>query len=190
MAKIENIISYINTQLQNNQFGAARFQKGAFYGLAELVTVINNDNEETFPSTVLDNGKATKIVMDDRFQLYHRLQSYSSVNGFTDTNIDNTTETYSMLLVVTASRKALELTQEDLYTGISVAFPEVVPKATRDSLGLLTATIELGDFNTNKNDVWTQEYSSTPDLKPNSIIFSVNYEVETSTNNSCFTLCE
>ena len=177
MAKIENIISFINNTLQTKQFNAARFQKGNFYGLAELITQINNENQETFPSIVNENGQATKIVIDDAnpFKLYHRITSYTAVNGENETNQEIVTETYSMLLVVAASRKLLELTQEDLYTGISVAFPVVVPKATRSSLDLITADISLGDFNTIKNDVWSSEYNTISDLKPNSILFSMDY---------------
>jgi hypothetical protein len=192
MAKEHAIVSFINDELKANQFSAGRFQKGSVDSIAELVLT---DEGETKPGLVDRYGEATYVGLDDTkpFQIYHRVlrpsAEWDSEQDFG--NLKNIKETTSMLMIVMGDRNRLQLTAEDIKTGIVAALPLELPDVQLNNLGLKTANIIPGDFNWDKMEVYKGEFNlKEPELNTNTIIFSFSYQIETVYDQSCFTLCE
>jgi hypothetical protein len=192
MAKEHEIVTYINAQLVTNQFSAARFQKGSIDAIAELVLT---DEGETKPGVVDRFGEVTYCGIDDTkpFQIYHRVirpnSEWGTEQDFGD--LKYIKETTDMLMVVIGDRNKLQLTAEDIKTGIVAALPLELPDSQLNSLGLKTANIIPGNFNWNKIEVYGSEFNlKTVELKPNTIIFSFSYQIETAYNQSCFEICD
>lgn len=191
MAKEHGVVTYINAQLVANQFSAGRFKKGSFDGIAELI----EDEEETKPCAVDRFGDATYLGIDDTkpFQVYHRvLRPAAEWNLEQDFgNLKNIKETTNMLMVVMGNRNQLQLTAEDIKTGIVAALPLELPTSELNSLGLKTANIIPGDFNWNRSEVYRGEFNlKETKLNTNTIMFSFTYQIETVYDQSCFTLCD
>jgi hypothetical protein len=191
MAKEHEIVDFINSELTTNQFSSKRFQTGSVRGIAELVTT----EEETKPAIVDRYGDCTYVGLDDTysFQLYHRvIQPTAELNieeEFGDRkNIKENTE---MLMVVMGDRNRLQLTAEDIKTGIVAALPLELPVSELNSLGLRSANIIPGSFNWNRQEVYEGEFKLEETLlKTNTIMFSFTYTIETVFDQACFTLCE
>jgi hypothetical protein len=192
MAKEHEIVTFINSELVANHFGSKRFQKGSFDGIAELII---DDAEETKPCTVDRYGDATYLGIDDTkpFQVYHRVirpdAEWDGEQDFGD--LKNIKETSEMLMVVMGDRARLQLTAEDIKTGIVAALPLELPKSTLNSLGLKKANIIPGQFNWDKAEVYKGEFNLKETmLKTNTIMFSFSYQIETVYDQSCFTICD
>lgn len=192
MAKEHQIVSYINTRLKALQFGAGRFQKGIFSGIAEL---LETDEGEAKPGLVENDGDARYIGIDDTYpiQVYHRVirpgAEWNVESDFGD--LRNIVETTNMLMVVIGDRNRLKLTAEDIKTGIVAALPLEIPDSELNSLGLKSANIIPGEFNWNKYEVYRSEFNlRDPALKTNTIMFSLSYQIETVYGQSCYTLCD
>ncbi len=191
MAKEHEIVSYINDQLRVNQFSSKRFQKGSVDGIAELV----EQDEETKPCSVDNYGDATYLGIDDTkpFQIYHRVLRPRAEWGLEQDfgDLKNIKETTNMLMVVMGDRNRLQLTAEDIKTGIVAALPLELPKSELNNLGLKNANILPGDFNWDRLEVYKGEFNlKEPQLNTNTIIFSFSYQIETVFDQSCFTLCD
>lgn len=191
MAKEHQIVSYINTQLRSGSFSSSRFQKGRFDGIAEL---LQTEEGETKPGIIDNYGDAQYVGIDDtnQFQIYHRVitpaAEWNSESDFGD--LKNITETTDMLMVVMGDRIRLQLTAEDIKTGIVASLPlDLYSELT--NLGLKTADIIPGEFNWDKNEVYRNEFNIEENLlKPNTIIFSFSYQIITTLDQSCFQLCD
>jgi hypothetical protein len=192
MAKEHNIVGYINAQLVANQFSAGRFQKGSFDAIAELILT---EEGETKPGVVDQYGDVTYCGIDDTkpFQVYHRVIRPAAQWGLEQDfgNLKNISETTDMLMVVIGNRNKLQLTAEDIKTGIVAALPLELPDSQLNSLGLKTANIIPGNFNWDKIEVYRREFNLQKiELNTNTIIFSFSYQIETVYDQSCFTLCD
>lgn len=192
MAKEHEIVSYINTELDRLQFGSKRFQKGSMDGIAELITT---GEKETKPGVIDNYGDVTYVGIDDTkpFQIYHRI-----IQPDAEWNIEedfgssrNLRETTSMLMVVIGDRNRLQLTAEDIKTGIAAALPLELPKSQLTTLGLKSANIIPGSFNWDRQAVYSSEFNLNETiLNTNTIMFSLSYQIETVYDQTCFTLCE
>jgi hypothetical protein len=192
MAKEHQIVSYINSELSANQFNSSRFQKGSIDAIAELILT---DEGETKPAIVDRFGECTYVGIDDTkpFQIYHRVLSPSTEWDLESDfgNLKNIKEKTDMLMVVMGDRNRLQLTAEDIKTGIVAALPLEIPDSELNSLGLKKANIIPGVFNWDKRDVYNREFTLQENmLKTNSIMFSFSYQIETVIDQSCFTLCD
>jgi hypothetical protein len=191
MSKEHQIVSYINNELKTRQFSSGRFQKGSFDGIAELV----EKDSETKPCIVDKNGDAEYVGIDDTkpFQVYHRVLNpdveWDSENDFG--NKRSIKEITNMLMVVMGDRNRLQLTAEDIKTGIVAALPLELPDSELNNLGLKTANIIPGTFNWDKIEVYRGEFNLKETiLNTNTILFSFEYQIETVYDQSCFTLCD
>ncbi len=193
MAKLHQIVTQINTNLTQGQFSSKRFQKGRVSGIAELIVSVDNDQRQTIPVIVDNNGDTTKLTIDDRFpfQLYHRHLSSTMTevdDDFGDRQVRE--ETASMLLVIMGDRERLKLNKEDIITGISLGMPEELGQAFLTTNSLVSVNIIQGEFNLNKEDVWTSEFNTEVMIKPADIFFSLNYSILTRTWTTCIEICE
>lgn len=192
MAKEHEIVSYINSQLQTRQFSASRFQKGRFSGVAEL---FKTEDQELKPGICDNYGDVEYVGIDDTypFQVYHRV---IRPVGFWNVEEDfgnpkNIREITEMLMVVIGDRNRLQLTAEDIKTGIIAALPLELIGSTLNTIGLKSANIIPGQFNWNRFDVYRNEFNLKESFfNTNTIIFSMTYQIETVYDQQCFTLCE
>jgi hypothetical protein len=189
MVKIHDIVDEINTALQV-QFAAKRFQKGSFDGIGELLTI----DGERFPCLVDNSGTTTKLIIDDvkPFQVYHRhirTEFKNSEQDFGDRI--SITGTSNMLMIVIGDRSRLQLTLEDIISGVAAGWPLTLSKTTLNTLELQKCDIVPGQFNIDKEAVYKGEYSSAEFiLKPHNIMFSFSYQIVTELDQVCFVLCE
>lgn len=193
MAKLHQIIAQINTDLMEGQFDSKRFQKGRFSGIAELITKEDDEKKQTIPGIVDNSGDVTSLAMDDiyPFELYHRHLS-STVTEVEEDFGDRVLreETANMVLVVMGDRQRLKLTKEDIITGINLGMPVEMGQTFLTTNSLVGVNIIQGDFNLDKEDVWTTEFNTDVMVKPQSIIFSLSYQVVTKTWTTCIEICD
>ena len=132
MAKLHQIVAQINTDFTSGQFSSKRFQKGRFSGIAELITKLDNDQRQTMPAIIDNNGDDTILTMDDSypFEMYHRHLSSAMTEVEEDFgNRQIREETSNMILVVMGDRQRLKLTKEDIITGITLGMPTELGQA-------------------------------------------------------------
>lgn len=192
MAKEHEIVNYTNTNLKGSQFKSLRFQKGRFSGIAEQ---FKTEEGEYKPGICNNHGDVEYVGIDDTypFQIYHRvIQPNAAINieqEFGDRKAIK--ETTNMLMVVIGDRNRLQLTAEDIKTGIAAALPLELPDNQLNILGLQQANILPGNFNWNRYDVYRNEFNIKESFfNTNTIIFSFSYQIETVYDQTCFTLCD
>lgn len=192
MAKLAEIVTIINNNLKATQFAAKRFQRGEFYGIAEQIK--SNNNGEIKPGVVSNSGAVTKIVISDTlpFIIYHRLLNYTSeyveIGDFGDRK--NIVETASMRLVLIAHRPVIQLTKEQLLTGVAMGMPLGLTRDQRVTNSLKGCDINPGSFIVDPLQVFKDEFNISEDLlKINTVMFAHEYEVVTAVDNTCFDLC-
>ncbi len=197
MSVIANVISTINDTISGNQFTDKRFQKGTFYGIGEEFERRNDDVIETFIGESDVNGNVTPYFIDDTktFILYHVVNGVQpafpvdSDDGFGDGR--DVIEVYDMRLVFWGDRKRLQLTREDILTGIVSGFPQQMIRSELSGWGVSGVTLEMGNTNIDKNAVYRNEYSGTQlRIKPQHIMLSMEYTVEITYRQGCITLCQ
>jgi hypothetical protein len=188
MPKIHEIVSSINSTLKSEQFTAKRFQQGDFKGIAEL---LRNSEEELAPCVVSNNGDAEYVSIDDSFpiQVYHRVLGvdFKRTQDFGD--LKSVTEGYDMIMIVIGDRNRLQLTQEEIISGVIAGFPLEFSKTNLTTWGLKTIEVEPRDIETDKERVFKTEFDTKTALKSNTILFSFPYKIITEIDQTCFTLC-
>tara|TARA_Y100000310_G_C20431831_1_gene691850 strand:+ start:83 stop:655 length:573 start_codon:yes stop_codon:yes gene_type:complete len=188
--KEAEIVTQINTDLKSGQFDSKKFQKGRFSGIAELI----GRKTETVPAIIDNNGNETVLVINDiyPFEVYHRHtgSNVQEVEGnFGD--LVYRQETAQMLMVVIGDRKRLKMTKEEIISGILLGMPLELGSAFLTANSLDNVNIILGDFNLSKEDAWNAEYSTeTVKLKPETIFFTLSYNIETRAKIDCIDICE
>ena len=188
--KEAEIVTQINTDLKSGQFDSKKFQKGRFSGIAELL----GRKTETVPAIIDNNGNETVLVINDiyPFEVYHRHtgSNVQEVEGnFGD--LVYRQETAQMLMVVIGDRKRLKMTKEEIISGILLGMPLELGSAFLTANSLDNVNIILGDFNLSKEDAWNAEYSTeTVKLKPETIFFTLSYNIETRAKIDCIDICE
>jgi hypothetical protein len=192
MAKENEIVDEINSRLQSRVFASKRFQKGSFDGIAELVKT--EEEGDTMPGIIAEDGEVSYLGIDDTkpFQVYHRLLSstpeYDSTGDFGEPK--GLKITANMLMVVVGDRFRLQLTREDIMAGIAAGMPLEISQTLLNTLNIKSCNIVPGQFNTDRETVYREEYHTKEYLlKTNSIMFSFSYQIVTYIDQTCFELC-
>lgn len=193
MPYIKEIASIINTELQASTLGDKRFKKGSFYSVVKLIKRETENNNATIPSIISNNGTCTPIVIDDTkpFMLYHRVLDLAYTLG--DSNGDERliTETATVRIVVYGKRNILQLEQELLVAAVQGGMLQELSATDKNTYKLQKCSIEIADINLNSEDVYNEEYSGDVNyhLKPNDILFSLNYIITSEYDKSCVDIC-
>jgi hypothetical protein len=196
MPKINQIITYINSQI-SNKLNDERFQGGQYLNeIVELVPVFEGETRTTFPAVIDHYGEGTSAVIDDTLpiQIYHRLANteYESVTTDNYGDSGNTIqETANMHMIIISDRNKIHLHGTDLMALILASMPQEVPSASLSTWSLYSAIIEFSSANTNMEEVFKNEYNvETYGLKTNSIMYAVNYKIITTFGKNCFLTCD
>jgi len=195
MAKEAQIVTQINADLITNQFSSKKFQKGRFSGIAELITKKDGNQRQSVPVVINNAGDVTNLVIDDKypFELYHRhigstVDPVDDSEQYGDRVIRQ--ETAQMLLVVMGNRRRLDLTREELITGIMLGMPLELGSTFLTTNSLDNANIIPGDFNLDGEEAWNTEYNTTDVmLKPETIFFTMTYGIESRVKVGCIDVC-
>jgi len=196
MPKLTEITTIINTALEANVFNTSRFQGAKYNAVAELVKEKQGDTIISRPCTVDDDGECTGVSVDDTYpmQLYHRVIGLS----YNETAIDNfgepvtvIKETATMALVFISDRSRVEKRTDELMAAVAVNLPATLTNAELATLDLYDCQIRAtGQCVIDAEVVYNREYN-LPEyyLKPNSVMCSLNYTIETIYSRKCFGLC-
>lgn len=195
MPKINNIIASINTSVAA-ALSTEAFQSGIFYNqIVELISI--TDKDETKPVMIDDDGEGTPVIIDDTlpFQIYHRLKSLShesvpaGYDSFGDGG-DFIKETANMVMIVISDRSRIRMRGEDFLSVIAANIPVEFLNTFLTPLNLINASTEIESTNTDKEEVWKGEYNTAYMLKPNGIMYALNYKIITIFSKQCFPVCE
>lgn len=193
MPYIKEIASIINTELQASTLGDKRFKKGSFYSVVKLIKRETDNNNATIPSVVANNGDCTPIVIDDTkpFILYHRIIDLSYTLGEANGDKRLITETATVRMVVYGKRNILQIEQELLVAAVQGGMLQELSATHKNTYKLQKCSIEIADINLNSVDVYSEEYSGDVSyhLKPNDILFSMNYVITSEYDKSCVDIC-
>lgn len=196
MPKLKNIITYINGQIANT-LNTERFQGAEYYNdLVELVPIIESDVRRTYPAIIDHYGEGTSAVIDDTLplQVYHRLLSVEYTTVPEDSYGEQGEvihEQANMKMVVISDRNKILLHGTDLLASIIANIPYTMPSSLLSSYNLINVIIEFQSAITNMEEVFRDEYAIEQlELKPNSIMYAVNYTIKTTFSKVCFLNCD
>jgi hypothetical protein len=189
MSKLDTIVTEINTALKAGNFKSNRFQRGKFYGIAELVKL----EEGQIPGIISNKGEVTKVSIDDNypFQLYHRITSIEAEEDELSYGDGlEVIETVDMRLVIVCNREIIQLKKEDIVSGVFASLPTGISSATETSLNINYCDITYGQFDINAESVYSEEYQlESFDLTPQTIMIALPYQIITKYRKGCINIC-
>lgn len=206
MSDIKKIAEHLNELLAKpaagsnpgGNFQGKIFQKGKFYGIAELVAkkTGNEETSYTIPKVMDSNANdGVDVTINDSFpfQLYHRVISQKSseaenVDTFGDGDEKNIT--FEMVLIIFSDRFNTEIDADAYITALMLDFPKTIKASQITGSQFSKCEITFTDTLTNKSEVLSQEYNKEElDVKQSYVCLSFGYEVVLTYGKGCFTLC-
>jgi len=196
MPKLNSIVTIINTALEADVFNTSRFQGGRYFTIAELMKERQGDSIISKPCTIDNDGEGTSVMIDDTWplQIYHRVINLAYEQAPTDNFGDPVTtikEIATMALVFMSDRGLLQMRGEDLMALIAVNMPATLTTTQLNTLDLNSVQIYAnGQAIIDNEIVYNREYQLQEFmLKPNSIMYSLNYTIETVYSKKCLEAC-
>ena len=191
MPKLAESVEYINAKLRASQFGSKRFQKGRWSGIAEL---IRTPEGEMMPCSVDNDGDATQLGIDDTypFEVYHRMIGANFENSEDDFGANKGRKEFSdMVIVIMGDRDRLEFTNEQIISGLSLGFPFNMEKTDVEALSLQSVDFSIQGFERDREAVWNREFETERvQLKPNTLLVSLRYQVMAEVFDGCIEICQ
>lgn len=192
MPFIKEIVSLINTRLQESTLARPSFQRGMFYGLAKQVQKVSDQNLVQ-PVIFDQDGKDIDPTVDDKypFSIYHR--AVSSTFVLDPNSFDATIERTQMIAIVYGNFDTIKMDQTQLgyliASGISGEFrrDEVYPT------GINQVRILPANANYDSAAIMRQEHGYADyTLPPQDSYFSITYLIEMKAGKDCIpcTECE
>lgn len=141
------------------------------------------------PCTVDKSGEGVYIGMDNTIPviIYHKINSISSVikpKGTGDA-LGDIVNTYSNTMIVYMSRKKTGLLPDQLILKIQASLPDFLQFKPYNNIVIRFLNVIL-----NSNQVWASEYGGSKyRLTPESNLFAINYQIETTFAKKCFENC-
>ncbi|HET6255867.1 MAG TPA: hypothetical protein VFE32_17450 [Puia sp.] len=198
MPFLDHIVGLINQGLQRGTLTDKRFASGEFNGIAMNVMrdKVTGGGKQSIPTVWISDGEAKYIGIDDTAPLiiYHKVQRSVTVPepaskqfGDGQHRIKNSAILY---MIVYADRSRIRLSADELEAVIISGFIDEIPKMEYPSEGFSSLIVSLSDTNFNSGAVFAQEYPGADNfLKPESILFQINYKVESSYRKDCLAIC-
>lgn len=189
MSKLDTIVNKINLGLKAGNFKSNRFQRGKFYGIAELLKL----EAGKIPCEVTNKGEGNRVSIDDNypFQLYHRIisiEAEESESSFGD-NLD-VTETANMRMVIVFNREIIQLKKEDIVSGVFSSLIVGISKADLTSLNIYDCDISYGQFDLDSESVYSDEYDLGDfELTPQTVMIALPYQIQTMYRKGCIQIC-
>lgn len=193
-----SLISIINDHLTTNCLCDPRFAAGMIGGVAYDATRRDDDHNTIVQYPVLStlSGEGTDISINDTYPItiYHKIISKSYTpknNGNFGDRQNEVTEKTDIKMVVAGWTNRLSLTQEDLEALITSNFPDSIKPALYAPYNLMRVAATLQNSTLSKEQVFKEEYKGISyDLKPEQILFSVRYQIESDYKKGCFSILD
>lgn len=199
MPNLDSIVTIVNDALKNNGFKNRKFQGSLYLGIADEVKSIEKEGDadiETIEMGVIGiTGEVTDVSYDDTYPLvvFHRVMDIKHEVAPENYGKTGTTmqETASMKIVVGGSRPRVQTNQNNIIASVAMDFPKEFTTAQIISLGMNSCIIEMGQVNTYMYSVWDEHWKGTPCvLGSNIFLFSMDYQIISTYNKTCFDICE
>ncbi len=194
MARLKEIVQFINNEIEAKALKDKRFGGSQLSGIAVLTEFKKNaGGQPAMQPWVMNNEPEGMYVgIDDihPVQVYHK--HYGSVpntpeakENFGDKN-NVITKKYNMGLIVMGQRKKIKLSPEQLETLIEAGFPDSLNAQLRNDFKLNSCMISISGTDHNSNALLKREYGQ-PDKKYDhqTILFEMKYLIECSYKRSC-----
>lgn len=181
---VRKIIGILNEQYAGIQ------RESSVYGLAQSMLRTTGTVTELMPCIIQPDGEGKYIGLDDvnKLMIYHKLVNASSVqvlNGAGD-NPGNLVNTYTLGMIVTWDRKAMDLMADEMLMLVQANTPLFI-KGIPD---MKLARIRISSANLDTLQVIAQEYRSDNLRIPSNILMmQVNYTIELTFNPACIKTC-
>lgn len=179
---IAEIISALNATL--------KFPIGSkTYGIAQSVIRKTDDGSQLLPCTVDKNGDYQFVGIDNTLpvSLYHKTNSIQikrNGKGVGD-SIGEVVNTYSNAMIVYLDTKKAGVTPDELLLQIQNSFPDAIRMQPYKNIVITFLNVIL-----NSTQVWASEYQNTEyELLPETSLFAINYQIESTFKKGCFDNC-
>lgn len=181
---VRKIISILNDRYTGIE------RESSVYGLAQSMLKVQGSVRELLPCLIDTDGEGQYVGLDDidKLRIYHKLNNAGStqnLNGSGD-NPGDLVNTYSLGMIITWNRKALDKMADEILMLIQANTPVLI-KGIPD---MKLARIRITGANLDTLQIIAQEYQSD-DLKipPNILMMQVNYTIELTFNPACIKSC-
>lgn len=195
MAFLKKIVEEINSQLATDLFTGNLYQGAVYYSLAEPQRrVEETDRGEVLssrPVIVDENMRDCELMSSAPLTIYHRqITSTFKEDENSAGNSLNIKETATMMMIVMGDRKRLQITPDTLCSAIASNMIQSITSASRQALKLYSCEIRPVQAYLDKEVVWQNEYRLTNcPLGEEWIYFCIQYQIESSYQRGCFTIC-
>lgn len=179
----------LNTILKAS-FTDKRFAGSLWVDHIVKTAVIDTEDDRTKSAPVYyKDGEYKYVGIDDTFPVivYHKhIQS-----GFSDTDVNERTETNRMQMVVFGRLDFLRLTNEVLGSLFVAAFPSEIRKSAYNYLGVSSLQPALSNANSDTAAIIAREYPGFDyQLGPEHGMLLFDYTLESNYNRNCFKACD
>jgi hypothetical protein len=193
-----SLIQIINDHLTTHCLCDTRFATGMIGGVAYDATRRDDDKNTIVQYPVLTDltGEGTDISISDTYPItiYHRILSKSYTpkpNGSFGDRQNEVTEKTDVKMVIAGWTNRLSMTQEDLEALITSNFPDAIKPALYAPFKLMRMAATLQGSVLSREQVFKEEYKGIPyDIKPEQILFSIRYQIESDYKKGCFTILD
>lgn len=195
MAFLKQIVEEINSQLASDLFTGNPYQGSVYYSLAEMQRrAEDTDRGEVLasrPVIVDENLKECELSDENPLTIYHRqITSTFKEDENSAGNSNNIIETSTMMMIVMGDRKRLQTTPDTLCSAIASNMIQTITSVSRQALKLYSCEIRPVQAYLDKEVVWQNEYRLTEcPLGAEWIYFGIQYQIESSYQRGCFTIC-
>lgn len=156
--------------------------------IARLTQVgLEKEVVQVFPAVVSVSGECKDVTIDTTrpLMIYHKLLGMNiqllASRAFGDSAGD-VQSVHNMQMVVYFGRDHLPLTMEQLYIQLNHYLPEQLDPINPYK----RITIKQSGLNANTMQIFQSEYKNVPyRLRPNDVLFAINYTIETVINKNC-----
>ena len=198
MAKVHQIVKYINDSLMEGVFSDKRFSGSGVYGIATQVPrAIDSEGHYDIVMPIIDESGNT--VLDDAFynqnepmRIFHRIISsgYSPDQPASFGSNMESKRTIGMGMVIFADKKRVQINAEDLDLMAHIEMPRIVPKSMMQA-GYGQMSISHQQTELNQVILFGQlfrKYDFT--LEPQVVLLELKYSIEYTATAACIkSLC-
>lgn len=193
---IETLIDLINDNIEDLNLFKERL------GLCEIIEKEEGDKTEAFPAKYCGRDEYQRIEEFDLEKgiIYHRKTSRVTIDPRDEDSTtgceNNIRITYPMRAVAIIKKNATgedddNYIDDKIASNLIIKITSVVPKATKLLLKANDAYIEITSYNTNRNEVWSEEHKNIKmEMDFDYVYMAIDYNMVIEGSTSCFTLYE
>lgn len=195
----KEIVGQLNTTIKIFLDKQPIYQQAQYYGICRLVPRETEKGEQLIAALVDSNGEGFPMagLIDDTFPLcvYHRCLGYSFApieqaqkDSFGKQVVVKSVA--NMIMIVFGNAEKLKVDQERLAGNVLASIPSQFNKTFLEKYtGLKAVTIVPTSENNDQIAVYKNEGNPKYYLETNMLLFSVNYQIISEFDKSCYDIC-